>query len=368
MKLQRFSRTAAVVAAGALVLTACGGSDDGGNDASNASSESGISGDLIGAGSSAQAAAMQAWQAGFQEANPDVTVSYDPVGSGGGREQFLDGATLFAGSDAYLDDEEVAASKDRCAGTGGAVNLPHYISPIAVAFNVDGVDNLQLSPANIAKIFDGKITSWDDPALKADNPDADLPAQDITPVHRSDESGTTENFVDYLSQAAPDDWPYEVSGDWPAKGGEAAQGTSGVVQAITAGSGAIGYADASQVGDLGTAAVKVGDNFVEYSPEAAAKVVEVSKPAEGRPDGDLAIDVARTTTESGVYPIVLVSYHVVCLEYDSQEEADLVKAFMTYVGSEEGQQSAAEAAGSAPISAKLREQTEATIDMIKAAA
>jgi phosphate transport system substrate-binding protein len=367
VKLRRFSRTAAVLAAGALVLTACGGSDSG-SDASNASSEGGVSGDLVGAGSSAQAAAMQAWQAGFQEANPDVTVSYDPVGSGGGREQFLDGATLFAGSDAYLDDEELAASKERCAGTSGAVDLPHYISPIAVAFNLEGVDTLNLTPANIAKIFDGTITSWDDPALKTDNPDVELPAEDITPVHRSDESGTTENFVDYLAQAAPQDWPYEVSGDWPAKGGEAAQGTSGVVQAVTAGNGAIGYADASQVGDLGVAAVKVGEQFVEYSPEAAAKVVEVSEPAEGRPQGDLAIDVARTTTEAGVYPIVLVSYHVVCLEYDSQEEADLVKAFMTYVGSEEGQQSAAQNAGSAPISATLRQQTQATIDQIKAAA
>lgn len=306
---------------------------------------------------------MQAWVAGFQDANPDATVNYDPIGSGGGRDAFLDGATSFAGSDAYLDDEELASAMERC-GEAGAIDLPIYISPITIAFNLDGIDTLNLAPDTVAGIFAQEITNWNDEAIAGDNPDADLPDLDITPVNRSDESGTTQNFTDYLAAVAPDVWTFEVSGDWPVPGGEAANGTSGVVQAIGGGEGTIGYADASQVGDLGTAAIGVGDDFVPFSAEAAAAVVEASTQVEGRGEFDLAFDLARDTTDSGVYPIVLLSYHIACLEYEDQEELDLVKAFLTYVASEEGQQAAAGAAGSAPISEGLREQVLASIDAI----
>jgi phosphate transport system substrate-binding protein len=149
-------------------------------------------------------------------------------------------------------------------------------------------------------------------------------------------------------------------------GGEAAQGTSGVVGAIGAGSGAIGYADLSQAGNLGVASIGVGEEFVVPSAEAASAVVENSETVEGRGEYDFAIELNRGTTGSGEYPIVLVSYHVGCIEYDDQEKADLVKSFMAYVVSEEGQQAAAEAAGSAPISAALREQARTAIDAIAA--
>lgn len=373
MKLTRFSGAGALLAATALLLAACGGgttADTGSGSSSSSSSSTGagsLSGDLSGAGSTAQQAAMQAWQAGFQEANPQVTVNYDPVGSGGGRDQFLSGGTLFAGSDAALTTDELTKSQSRCAGSGGAIDLPVYISPIAIAYNLSGVDSLQLSPDTAAKIFAGKITKWNDPAIKADNPGATLPGDAITPVHRSDPSGTTENFTDYLSKAAPGSWTYPASEEWPVKGGEAANGTSGVIQAVQSGSGTIGYADASQLGNLKAAKVKVGSSFVEVSAESAAKVAEVSQPMAGRPAGDLAIDVARDTTASGAYPIVLISYHVVCRQYQTQSEADLVKAFETYVVSAAGQQAAASAAGSAPLSDALRQKVQASIDSISAA-
>jgi phosphate transport system substrate-binding protein len=325
-----------------------------------------VSGTLIGGGASSQAAAMQAWQAGFQEANPDSTVEYDPVGSGGGRETFLAGGSDFAGSDAYMDDEEYASSVERCAGDQGAINLPHYISPIVVAYNLPDVPELNLSPETIAGIFSGAITTWDAEEIAADNPDADLPDTSINPVHRSDESGTTQNFTQYLSTVAPDVWTNEPAQEWPDVGGEGAQGTSGVVAAITAGEGSVGYADASQIGDLGAAKVGVGDEFVEYSPEAAAKLVEVSTRVEGRSEFDLAFDLDRGTTEAGVYPITLVSYHIVCLQYDDQAKADLVKSFMAYVGSEEGQEAAAAAAGSAPLSADIMAQVQEAVDQISA--
>jgi phosphate transport system substrate-binding protein len=121
------------------------------------------------------------------------------------------------------------------------------------------------------------------------------------------------------------------------------------------------------VSELGTVAVGVGDDFVEFSPEAAARIVDVSERIEGNGEFDFPYALQRDTTEAGTYPIALVSYHIVCLEYATQEEADLVKGFMTYVGSPEGQDAAAASAGSAPISDDLREQLSAAVDAIAVA-
>jgi len=344
-----------------LGVAACGSDDsaDGSGDSSS------LSGEIAGAGASSQEAAMNGWIVAFQEDNPDVNISYDPVGSGGGREQFIAGGTSFGGTDSAMDEGELKDAAKRCE-PGEYIEIPVYISPIAVAYNLEGVDEVNLSPSTLAKVMSGKIESWDDPAIAADNPDAELPDTRITVVHRSDESGTTENFADYLSQAAPKDWTYEVDGYWPVKGGEAAQGTSGVISAIKAGSGTIGYADLSQVGDLGTVNVKVGDEYTSPSPEAAAQIVDVSERVKGDGQYVFAYELARDTTAEGIYPISLVSYEMACTSYDSEEEAALVKAFYSFIISPEGQDAAASAAGSAPISDQLRDQITPAVEAIAA--
>lgn len=373
MKTLRHSARARIAAvglatSGALLLAGCGAANEPSAPAAGgAAGGTELSGTIAGAGASSQAAAMEAWVAGFSAATPGAQVTYDPVGSGGGREQFTAGGTAFGGSDAYLDEEELPVALERCGGN--VLEIPAYISPIAIAFNLEGVDTLNLSPAVIGGIFAKQITDWSDPAIAADNGGTALPALPITVVHRSDESGTTENFQEYLAAVAPEAWTFEVSGDWPAEvQGEAAPQTAGVVSAIGAGNGTIGYADASQVGDLGVAAVGVGSEFVEYSPEAAAQIVSASPRVEGRPEGSFAIDIARDTTESGAYPIVLVSYELACGTYPDQEQADLVKAFFSYVISEEGQAASADNAGSAPISEEQRTEFQTAIDSIAAGA
>lgn len=371
--------------AGALALgltaAACGGSDEpeaelpaeNSDESTDEAAPAGepatgtASGTLVGAGASSQAAGMQGWQAGFQAANPDTTVEYDAIGSGGGRELFLSGGSDFAGSDAALKDDEFEASVDMCAGEQGAINLPHYISPIAIPYNLPSVDaTLNLTPEVVAGIFANTITNWNDPAIAAVNEGVELPDLAVNPVHRSDESGTSENFTDFLSQAAPDVWTFgeiEIWDEGPG-GGEGAQGTSGVVGAVEAGEGSIGYADASQIGSLPAAAIGVGDGFVEFSPEAAGRIVDASERTGGRSEFDFTIEVNRTPDSSDVYPIALVSYHIVCLEYSDQATVDLVKSFMTYVGSEQGQADAAAAAGSAPISPEVRAEILTSIDAI----
>lgn len=364
---------AGVLAAAVVLLVAGCGSDDplghpwrpGGPDTGPAAPvlDADLSGRLAGAGSSAQESAMQAWVAGFQAAVPGVSVAYDPVGSGGGRTQFIEGGIQFGGTDAPLDDEELAAAEERCA-PGAVVEVPLYVSPIAVVFNLDGVDALNMSAATVAAVFNREIVSWDDPRIAAENPGVDLPTLRITPVNRSDESGTTKNFTEYLYEAAPEAWPHEPSGEWPLAGGQSAQGNSGVIQTVTDGVGTVTYADASKAGSLGTARLGVGDGWVPFSPDAAAAVLDSSPLAAGRPATSLVFDLDRTTTEPGVYPLVLVSYTVACTSYPDPDDAAMVASFLTYVASELGQAVSADTAGSAPISADLRSQVMSVVEEI----
>jgi phosphate transport system substrate-binding protein len=357
------SRWLAIFAAFALLAigaTACGDSTGGGSGSA--------SGEIAGAGSSAQEAAQEAWIAEFENANSDATISYDPVGSGGGREQFIAGGTAFGGTDAALEEEggELKKGLARCE-PGQLIEIPDYISPIAVIYNLEGVEDLQLSPETLARIFNQEIESWNDKAIAADNPGVELPDTRITPVNRSDESGTTENFVDYLSKVVPGVWTYEVDGNWPVKGGEAAQGTSGVVEAVGAGEGAIGYADESQAGELGVAKIEVGEEFVEPTAEAAAKILEESPEAKdiAKTPYMFPFELDRKTEASGTYPIVLTSYLLACTQYGSADEASLVKSYLEYAISPEGQEVAASNAGSAPLSSALTERIEPAVAAIE---
>ncbi|RGE18787.1 phosphate ABC transporter substrate-binding protein PstS [Leucobacter sp. wl10] len=368
MKLSAFAKVAAVGGIAALTLSSCAANESASNAPADGSASSGssLSGELVGAGASSQDSAQGAWVAGFQTANGDVTVNYDPTGSGAGRETFQQGASAFAGTDRAFKAEEIKAGPFQSCSTGEIVEFPAYISPIAVIFNVEGVDSLKLDAPTLAQIFTGKITKWNDPAIASQNDGVNLPDLNISAVHRSDESGTTGNFTDYLAAAAPSDWTVGSIESWPTEfGGEGAQGTSGVVSAVKNGTGTIGYADASQAGGLGTVDIKVGNEYVAYSPEAAAAIVDASPLEEGRSANDLAISLDRTSTEAGVYPIVLVSYLVGCQQYSDAANAELVKAYFSYVVSEDGQKAAADAAGSAPISADLRGKIQTAIDAIK---
>jgi len=363
----------------ALGIAACGGGSDstsssGGSTEAETESEGGgapsadVSGEIAGAGASSQQAAQEAWIAEFENANSGATISYDPVGSGGGREQFISGGVAFGASDTPLSEDEGELGKaiKRCA-PGELIEVPDYVSPIAIIYNLPEVEELKLDPETLAKIFNQEIDNWNDPEIAKENPDAELPDTRIVPVNRSDESGTTENFTDYLSQVAPKVWTHEPSGEWPVKGGEAANGTSGVVEAVSAGEGTVGYADASQAGELGIALIKVGSDYAEPSPEAAAKVLELSPEDKEAEKGKyvFAFSVDRKTESSGTYPIILVSSMIACTKYDSAEEAGVVKAYLEYAISAEGQELAAEQAGSAPLSDALQKKFLPAIEAIE---
>ncbi len=359
------------IAVFALALTGCGAGNEtpAAGDEGDGAEPSSLSGELNGGGATSQEKAENAWRTGFQTANPDVTVNYDPIGSGDGRKGFISKAYAFAGTDSALNDDEgeLTAAGERCGG-GNVIQVPAYVSPIAVMFNLgEDITGLNLSGEVIANIFNGTITKWDDEAIASLNEGVELPATDIAPVHRQDDSGTTENFTKYLEAAGNGAWTYEPDGIWPdALSGEAADGTSGVVGVVSGGEGTIGYADASAVGDLGVVSVQVGEEFNPPSAEGAAKVVAISPAAEGVPETDMAVDLARDTTESGTYPVILLSYLIACETYADEAEAELVKAYLTYAISAEGQEAANAEAGSAPLDSALQDQALGLIEGISA--
>lgn len=314
--------------------------------------------DITGAGASFIYPVMSKWSADYSTATGNK-VNYQSIGSGGGIAQIKAKTVDFGSSDAPLKPEDLAAA--------GLAQFPSVIGGVVPVVNVAGIapGALKLDGAVLANIFLGKIKTWNDPAIAALNEGVELPDLAISPVHRSDPSGTQETFTTYLNSVAPDVWTYEPSDEWPLDGGEAGQGTSGVIQAISGGQGTIGFADASQVGDLGQVHVEVDGEFVPYSAEAASALVENSPLAEGRGEADLVFEVDPASATGGAYPIALVSYLIGCTEYEDPEVATLVKEYFTYVTSAEGQDAAAEAAGSAPISDSLREQITAAIDLIQ---
>ena len=365
----RAGLAAGVALTAALSLAACASNEAApGSSASGAAGSSApatISGTLNGVGSSAQANAQTAWTKGFQTTNAQATINYDPQGSGAGRTAFENGGALFAGSDSALPAEELSGTfKDCAAGTKG-IDIPVYVSPVALVYNLSGVTSLNLDATTLAKIFSGKITKWNDAAITALNKGTSLPSTAISPVYRSDKSGTTNNFTDYLHQTAGSVWTAEAADVFPYKTGEGALKGSGVVQAVTGGKGTIGYVDNSSAGTLSVAKIKVGSTYVAPSAEVASKIAETSPPDTTHTGSDVVVKVNRTTTDASEYPITLVSYLITCQSYQDATKGALVKAYAQYVTSDAGQQAAATSAKSAPLTGTLASKAQAAAATIK---
>jgi phosphate transport system substrate-binding protein len=372
VKLKNVAAAGAIVAVTALALSACStsgtpGSSDTPSASATAVDYSSLSGTITAGGSSAQANAQTAWTAAFQAQASGVTINYDKSqGSGGGVTNWLAGSYDFAGSDASLSDDQQTQSQKNC-GTGGALNLPTYLSGVAIIYNLPGV-KLQLSSATLAKIFTLKITTWNDPAIAADNPGATLPSSPITVVSRADGSGTTANFSTYLSQVQPSVWTSAPSTAWPVQGTSGQQGGTGVVNTVTAGTGTIGYADHSSIGSATAASIQVGTgkDFSEYSAAGATDAFDAAASSDPQVKGDLTQKIDYTKiTDKAAYPIPLLSYDIVCTTFKDSTQADLTKAYLGFIASKTGQAVAAKNAGSAPLPAKVQSDVAASLKLIK---
>src|SRR5450759_368550 len=255
-----------VGAAAAIVGTACGGSGTG--TASPSSVDVG-SGSLTGAGATFPAPFYTKAFYTYSQQYPQVTVNYQPVGSGAGIQQFIKGTVDFGASDVPM----AAADITSAGGPDTLTQIPATLGVISIAYNLSGVTKLQLDGPTLANIYLGHIKKWNDPAITVLNAGVNLPNSDIQVVHRSDGSGTTYHFTDYLAKVS-DEWKTKVgtakSVSWPA--GIGGNGNQGVAQAVTSTAGAIGYVELAYVVQTKMSQAYLRNkngNFVQASVEGA---------------------------------------------------------------------------------------------------
>lgn len=332
----------------ALGLAACGDGEDNGNGGGDGE---GLSGELTGTGASFPDAFYQAAIEAYAEVQPDVVVTYNAVGSGTGKSDFGEGLNDFAGTDSLVDDGDGPAE-------GSYLYVPTVAAPITVSYHLPEVENLQLSPDTLAMIFQRDITTWDDPAIAADNPEVELPGTEIVVAHRSDGSGTTSNFTAYLAEAS-NAWTLG-SGDtveWPGdtQGGD---GNSGVAQIIDQAEGAIGYVDLADSNEVGLqqAAIQNADgNYVLPSLEGTTAGLDGAQV-----NADLTYNPLNAAGPDA-YGITAPTYILIRTDYD-EETAELVKDFITFLLTDG--QDLASSVDFAALPDSLREQALAQLDQI----
>ncbi|MGR6912837.1 phosphate ABC transporter substrate-binding protein PstS [[Actinomadura] parvosata] len=282
-----------------------------------------------GSGSTAQKRAMDAWRAEFERMHPGLRVSYEANGSGAGIADFITGRSAFAGSDVPMNAQEQALADRRCGGR--AVHLPMVIGPVALAYNLPSVPDLKLSPATLTGIFSGRITRWDDARIAADNRGSRLPHTEIRAFHRADDSGTTHNFLSYLRTAGH--WPHEPSRRWNGAG-EGVTGSSGMTQAVEHSQDSIGYVE---YGFASSARLKVAKlrnasgHFAALTPMNASEALQGAR-GTGRAN-DLVVHIDYATRKPRAYPLVLVTYEIIC----SHGTDPPALAFLGYAASDAGQ-------------------------------
>jgi phosphate transport system substrate-binding protein len=337
----KLARYTAATGAAVLALAACGSSSGGGSSVAPSASGSiaGIAcaaGSLNASGSSAQGNAMSAWITAYQTTCSDATIEYSPSGSGAGILDFINSQVSFAGSDAAISGDDLTSANKRC-DNDSTINIPMVGGPIAVAYNVSGVDKLVMTPQVLAGIFSSTITKWNDPAIAKINPGVNLPDASIAQFHRSDSSGTSANFTTYLATAAPSDWTYEPGKDWVAPGGQGAAGSDQVASSVKSTENSIGYMEWSYAknSNLNYAEIDNGGGPVELTAQSASKTIASAKITGTAPDLTLSIDYA--TTVKGAYPIVLVTYEITCNQGLAADQLALVKSFLGYTASSDGQ-------------------------------
>lgn len=381
MKVRQFARLASlagVVLVSSLTLAACGSDNNtAAGDTSAAPTagqtsaaaapavDCGTGGTINAEGSSAQKNAIEQAIASFGTVCPDITVNYNPTGSGAGITQFTAAQVDFAGSDSALSASkgEVDAAAARCAANP-AWNLPMVTGPIAVSYNLAGVDKLVLNGEVTAKIFRGDITTWNDPAIAALNTGVTLPSDAIHVFFRSDESGTTDNFTTYLKAASNGAWTDEHAKAWPASGaGEGREKSAGVAEGVATTPGGISYVEWSYAKDnkLSIAQIDNGSGAVELNADSVGKAVAgATRDGEGN---DLRLKLDYATKEAGAYPIILVTYEIVCSAGLDANLTTGVKAFLTHFASPDVQKGLVEI-GYAPLPAAVQADVEKAIAAI----
>jgi phosphate transport system substrate-binding protein len=369
LKINRFGAVLIVMAA-VFSVSACGGDHNavhGGatTGASQPKVQCGGKSTLKASGSTAQKNAMTHFVKAFEQACPGQSLTYTANDSGAGISEFLGNQTDFGASDSTLTYDEYAKGRQRCGSP--VQSLPTVVSPIAIAFNVNGVTSLNLNGLAAAQIFNGQITMWNDGVIQLQNLGVHLPAEPIHVVFRSDESGTTDNFQKYLDTTSAGAWGFPAGRKFNGGVGTGASGNDGAAAAVKSTEGAISYLEWSfaQAQHLSVAEVitTAGPEPVTLSPESVGKTI--SSAWYVKKGDDLALDTISfyRPNEPGSYPIVMATYQIVCSKYPDPQVGAAVKAFLqSTIGA--GQNDLANN-GYVPIPTEFKPRLLAAIDSIR---
>jgi phosphate transport system substrate-binding protein len=325
------SRAAALsLTLGALaVASACGGSSSSTTTVTTSGpSNSGSSKVLVGAGSTFVAPLVAQWESDYAKSPAAVTITYGAIGSGGGIDAITNRSVDFGASDAPLSSDQVTACK-------GCVQIPWALGATAIDYNVKGAPNhLKLTGPVLADIFLGKITSWNDPAIGKLNPGVNLPATHITPIYRSDGSGTSFVLTDYLSSVSPE-WKSKVGistqPTFPV--GTGAEHSSGVVAAMQATDGGITYAETSYTTADSLDDAMIANAAGKYLLPTNSAVLAAAKVGTTRPDGTVKL-VDPPASAASAYPLATYTYVIVPA---TTPKASTLKAFLEYAIGPTGQ-------------------------------
>ena len=293
--------------------------------ASTSASASSATGTISGAGSTFQTNFQQGAISAFKSVDSGITVNYNPVGSGTGRADLYANTVLYAGSDSPIPSKE--AGKVPAGKT--VLYFPVQIGPIAIAYNLSGVSDLKLDATVLAEIFSGKITTWNDPAIKALNPSASLPSSSISLEVRSDSSGTTANFSQYLVDAAGSAWTLGTSSiiSFP-KSAHANDGGSAVAAAVKATPDSIGYVDFSTATATGLTAASIKNSAGDYvAPSSAGATAAATHVTPKANLTFLTVDEPGATS----YPITYQSWDLVYAKQPNANDAALLQAWLGYL-------------------------------------
>jgi phosphate transport system substrate-binding protein len=335
LKLNRFSAALSILVTGVLILSACGNHNNAAGGSSTTSAPPvkvtcGGKPDLKASGSTAQKNAMAEFVKAFAQSCPGQSLEYTADDSSAGINEFLEGKTDFAGSDSTLTKNEYDRAKQRCGSP--TWSLPMVVSPIAIAFNVNGVKSLNLDGLTAAQIFNGQINMWNDGAIALQNLGVQLPNEPIHVVFRSDESGTTDNFQRYLDTASKGTWGFPAGRKFNGGVGEGAVGNDGAADKVKTTEGSITYLAWSfaQSQHLDTASIitSAGPDPVAISPESVGKTISTAWFI--KKGDDLALDTISfyRPNQPGAYPIVLATYEIVCSKYQDPQVGQAVRAFL----------------------------------------
>lgn len=356
-------RRRVLAALGTVVfLVACGTPDPSGPEPEVTPRRDCPRGILLGAGPETQRAVLDevttAYQAACRATN---TIEYDTKPPADGITDFTNGLTHFAGTETPLTEQQSEEATRRCLGAP-AWHLPMVVTPITVAFHLDGVDRLVLDAPTAARVFAGEIDRWNDPEIAALNPDVSLPATPLTVLHRADAAGTTQTFTQWLHTGDPEVWTTErVSQNWKGSG-RGIDGEADLVTAVQNTPGAIAYIETSADGDQPTGAViRTAGGDVEPTSEAVGTAITTARRLGG--EHDLRLDLGPTVDEPEAYPLVQVTYEVVCSQGLGPEQTALVKDFFTFFTAESTQAHLA-AAGYHRLPQPLAEEVSGAIAAI----